>query len=628
MLLDSFKANLTASLKKIIAERRRALVVIPGCITGIVQTCDVSAHAPYSKIYKSKETADAMMQLRRGVAVPTTRRSAVLNRACSSWDDLDHVMCSEGFLVVGVANDLFGADDHKLSHQDAAPFWHELEMPRQRQEIGKRIRAQVEAGEFWNFLEQYTQVLVEYPHDRDEPEGYEAYRWEHSEASDDDGSQTPDDDDEDEEEEEEEEEEEDDDDDDDDEEEEDEEEGDGDDAAEDDADDEGDDDSDTDCDYPGGRGRKDTSGGGGGRSSCVAVKADAARSSRAKGLKLAGVAVMADAAPSSCAKEAKAKADLWSEADERALKATTAALEALRAHGGDRSIEDVLVRRVRALNKKRTAPSKPVAVMLRAKTMERAAQDDKVRKENAKRDHALKMKKLEVRRQENALKVARHAASADRVEMRSRELQLKQQKADEKKAQERAVAKNMEKAKTLAATVAKRIQAHFADEPHYKACSDVVARRIGKHGGQLSAASPPTFFWPVPSICQNISVKVDKSKRPAGSHMASPAFAVVMFGRRSRESLTDPAPQTHFYRLIERLLPRYFELFPYEYRSLNLVTNNCFNYDLAFLEAVWRYSRVLGENHFPCGWFDPAASASVRKRPSSAPALASASGAS
>ena len=62
MAADPFKANLTESLKEISAERRRALVVIPGGVTAIVQTCDVSAHAQYSKMYdayKAKETADA-----------------------------------------------------------------------------------------------------------------------------------------------------------------------------------------------------------------------------------------------------------------------------------------------------------------------------------------------------------------------------------------------------------------------------------------------------------------------------------------------------------------------------------------------------------------------------------------
>ena len=72
-------------------------------------------------------------------------------------------------------------------------------------------------------------------------------------------------------------------------------------------------------------------------------------------------------------------------------------------------------------------------------------------------------------------------------------------------------------------------------------------------------------------------------------------------------SLPEPDPGYNLVKLVDRMLPGYCQLMPYEYHVGPLLRSHGQCIDLAFLEAVWRYSRKLGEKRFPCGDFaDPA----------------------
>ena len=69
--------------------------------------------------------------------------------------------------------------------------------------------------------------------------------------------------------------------------------------------------------------------------------------------------------------------------------------------------------------------------------------------------------------------------------------------------------------------------------------------------------------------------------------------------------MKEPDPIHNFQLLVESMLPAYSDIFGYEYQVGNLLRNNKMCLDLAFLEAVWRYSRKVGEPFFKCGDFTP-----------------------
>ena len=70
--------------------------------------------------------------------------------------------------------------------------------------------------------------------------------------------------------------------------------------------------------------------------------------------------------------------------------------------------------------------------------------------------------------------------------------------------------------------------------------------------------------------------------------------------------LDEPGPSHNFKKLVERMLPAYSDLLSYEYHTGPLLRNNNMCLDLAFPEAVWRYSRKMSVQRFPCGDFKPA----------------------
>ena len=83
------------------------------------------------------------------------------------------------------------------------------------------------------------------------------------------------------------------------------------------------------------------------------------------------------------------------------------------------------------------------------------------------------------------------------------------------------------------------------------------------------------------------------------------SFRHYLFGGKSQNLLAEPDPIHHFTKIVESMLPAYAEIFGYEYQVGNLLRNNKMCLDLAFLEAVWRYSRKVTKGLFHCGDFTP-----------------------
>jgi len=85
-------------------------------------------HLDFNKKNKRREIQDAMYQLQRGCTLPVSDDQTVVNRSCAAYLDLEHEKVSEWFVHVGIAADLFGADDSKLT-ASMKVFFRELSEP-------------------------------------------------------------------------------------------------------------------------------------------------------------------------------------------------------------------------------------------------------------------------------------------------------------------------------------------------------------------------------------------------------------------------------------------------------------------------------------------------------------------
>jgi hypothetical protein len=149
-LHDYYAPNLDKSVDEFFETQGHVSTEIPPTATGILQTPDIRAHGPMERIYQQMEMADAQIQLRRGETMPSTSRNTVMARAISCYEQLDHDRVSLGFLDAGIANDLHGTQDDKIS-SEVRPFWDANDMHSRRLQIRDWVKARVDSKEFVNF---------------------------------------------------------------------------------------------------------------------------------------------------------------------------------------------------------------------------------------------------------------------------------------------------------------------------------------------------------------------------------------------------------------------------------------------------------------------------------------------
>ena len=96
--------------------------------------------------------------------MPSTSRSTVLNRAVACYEQLNHDKVSLGFLDAGIANDLHGTQDDKIS-KEVRPIWDANDMRSRRLKIRNWVKAGVDSGEFADFGKVVRQegFLTPYP---------------------------------------------------------------------------------------------------------------------------------------------------------------------------------------------------------------------------------------------------------------------------------------------------------------------------------------------------------------------------------------------------------------------------------------------------------------------------------
>jgi len=299
----------------------------------------------------------------------------------------------------------------------------------------------------------------------------------------------------------------------------------------------------------------------------------------------------------------KAQENLWTDEDEKSMKASTAALISLQEAGGDRVSEPLLERRIAQLRKRKKNSNDPQFISLRDRALSRAHEEAAVRQSTRKAAQDLQALRVKAtiaakvaekrkaegkialaaaREKETAAKAARLAAEAKKKND-VREMQLKQMH--------------------FAEQLVKRIEAYFANDPtRVKAALKACEQAASKPKAFRTVVAPR--FWTLDvNVVRDVTLyfSEDKSKGKKLQMWASEAFAWQLFGRKTQEEAKDHDPRTGFRKLIQRFLPGYMGTLAHRYKVAELLTNqhNCF--DLAFVEATWRYSKLVGPGAFPPG---------------------------
>ena len=176
-LSDWYAPNIAnADLNDVFIVNGHGHLNIPGCATGHVQVPDTHEHLSLSSNYKTREIHDAMCQLRAGAKLPVADHSKVTDRCIAAVRDVNHERVSQGFVEVGIANNLDGSQDFRLT-SDVMPIWQEVKMSEKREEIRKEMETGVENGTYTSFLDCMQPGFFKAYPDEPEPEGSESFKY-------------------------------------------------------------------------------------------------------------------------------------------------------------------------------------------------------------------------------------------------------------------------------------------------------------------------------------------------------------------------------------------------------------------------------------------------------------------
>jgi len=113
-------------------------------------------------------------------------------------------------------------------------------------------------------------------------------------------------------------------------------------------------------------------------------------------------------------------------------------------------------------------------------------------------------------------------------------------------------------------------------------------------------AAGPEFFDFNVSFFRDYGIKTTFSKGKSHHVYASTAFSKHVFGD-DQGKLADPMPASNLRKLMTATLPGYNKVFAGQYQAEALICANYSCLDLAYCEAVWRYSKLMGPKRFPPG---------------------------
>ena len=566
-LVDWNAPNVTDDhLDDLIDEADHALLRIPGCTTDHVQGNDTHMHKPFSGNYKDREIANALEQLQLGYAMAKSDKQTILNRAAGADGDLNHAKLSHSFVANGIAGDLHGGDDDRLT-STVAPFWHACGMKEKREQIRDWVCREVTEGRITEFR-QYKELLKEYPHMRILPEGSEAYEWENGGDEDDENEA----------------------------------------GVETDEDAEPPLNEDIDLQEPAAEAEALEPGTDAGGSQAVPRGALFDDSASKPGAFVepaeASRTVAEECVADEDAGQAVAAKALWSEKDEQSLNASTVALAALRKEGGDAVADEVLCCRITSLRKKKNIGVAPGAVSVRRAALDRESTQAEERAKVRARHHEVEIAKIDIRKAELEVEKQKADGRAAKVDLRAKESAAREAKETLKARLAHERQQNRERVLNLASETKENIDKFFATKHAKVKLAEAVDKRLSEVKGQLGKrrhAKTPIFFEPQTDILVNLQIQTLGTGKDKILKMSSEQFRWHLFGGKSQDQLKDPNPTHYFRKLLSDALPGYFMLLPFEHHISGLIANARGNFDAAFLEAVWRYGKTLGTSCFPPG---------------------------
>ena len=110
----------------------------------------------------------------------------------------------------------------------------------------------------------------------------------------------------------------------------------------------------------------------------------------------------------------------------------------------------------------------------------------------------------------------------------------------------------------------------------------------------------PNFWTHKTAGLKNLSAVLPLARQKAKTEMlwVSPDFAWACFGESIKKQ---DDPKWALRKLIDLLMPGYFDLFGSRYGLPHLMAEAQNSFDLAFLAANWRYTHVLQVKYYRCG---------------------------
>ena len=116
----------------------------------------------------------------------------------------------------------------------------------------------------------------------------------------------------------------------------------------------------------------------------------------------------------------------------------------------------------------------------------------------------------------------------------------------------------------------------------------------------------PQFYQFQSKHFKDVPVKyAGASKKGHVAIWCSQSFMTHLFHGKDQEHATIHDPVVCLNKLIEASLPAYGKIIPDQFSAYQLLEHHNHCIDLAFLEAVWRYSRRVTAKRFSCGDFTP-----------------------
>ena len=609
-LCDWFAPHLDESLDDLVHSAGHAILRIGGHLTGLVQVEDTHAHAAMTAHYKRRETEESFQQLMiRPDRLPCTSRQCVMERALDAWLDTDQNAASQGFVANGIANALDGSEDGLLS-ADVIDFWLEIGMPRIRSQIEAEVVEAIESGRVKRF-EDYYKILVPYEDHAAFREGQEAFGVAEGDDDDDDGQETP----------------------------------------------EGEPDEDGDqqpagpplCPQAASQGEKPPPAEGSSSSSWCQPPPPQTSSSSGHPLLALAAGQAGDEGPANppgSPRQSNGQSELCStpirkvagQVDDDAPMApalsprlgtpqdkrralsesarktltdsakkkhavTVAALEAVRLAGGDAQLEEHLSHRLRALA--RSAKSMGDArVELHAIHMERQESVQRLRakskqadKEKADMQMLLKVKQAEV-------EIAKAKSRESAAEAKKAVQVAKEEAASQAILRNKQAMKESHLRLHFAAHLVTKLNEYLSDptaggDRVDRARRQAVAQAKRKAGCETIAL--PNFWTHKTSGLKNLSNVLPiamRLKAKTDVMWVSPDFCWACFGGSMKKQ---DDPKWALRKLIDRLMPGYFELLGSRYGMPSLLAEAHNSLDYAFLAANWRYTHVLRAKYYRCG---------------------------